>query len=187
VINAKGQSGAQYELLIVSAASQTELDDASEHVLAALGAGAALASVGCRLRRTCRSGEYRRFVVASQPSDVLQLTSSSPCTVAGRRTVAFAFGDDPAWADAGQGLYRDEPIFRATIDECTRAVAETALHWHAGDAPGLFALQCAIAALLESWGIEPAAIEARGAGTAAGAAGRGRNRVRARPARRTSS
>ena len=89
--------------------------------------------------------------------------------------VAFVFTGQGAWrAGQGQALYRQEPVFRHAVDECSR-LFEPHLGrplidaFESGEAidplssatvaqAGLFCLEHALAALWRSWGIEPYAV-----------------------------
>ena len=104
----------------------------------------------------------------------------------GRRDVAFVFsGQGPQWWGMGRELFREEPVFRDKLEECDRELgrhaswrlleelsrderssrlAETAIAQ-----PAIFALQVALAALWESWGIRPAAVVGHSVGEVAAA------------------
>lgn len=88
--------------------------------------------------------------------------------------VVFVFsGQGGHWAGMGAGLLAGEPVFREAMEACAQALAPhlgasllDELRSDAGDArwerpsliqPLLFALQVALARLLASWGIVPAA------------------------------
>ncbi|MBS4097055.1 MAG: SDR family NAD(P)-dependent oxidoreductase [Sulfuricella sp.] len=99
---------------------------------------------------------------------------------------AFVFsGMGPQWWAMGRQLIENEPLFRAKILECDALLARHA-DWSllaelsaAEDQsridetriaqPGIFAIQVALAALLEAWGITPDAIVGHSAGEVAAA------------------
>lgn len=104
----------------------------------------------------------------------------------GRPDVAFVFsGQGTQWWGMGRELVREEPVFRDKLEECDRALAPHA-DWRLLDElsrdevssrlaetgiaqPAIFALQVALAALWESWGIRPAAVVGHSVGEVAAA------------------
>ena len=123
---------------------------------------------------TFAAGESLPGVVCGQP------------LAEGRRDVAFVFsGQGPQWWGMGRELFREEPVFRDKLEECdgelgrhaswrlleelsrderSSRLAETAIAQ-----PAIFALQVALAALWESWGIRPAAVVGHSVGEVAAA------------------
>jgi len=94
-------------------------------------------------------------------------------------------GMGPQWWGMGQGLYRDEPVFRATVDRLAREfeaqagwsilgemMASEEISRMAGTdvaQPANFILQVGLAELLAAWGIRPSAIVGHSAGEPAAA------------------
>ncbi|QIS13618.1 type I polyketide synthase [Nocardia arthritidis] len=110
---------------------------------------------------TGRSGEPDRVALRQLPSP--------------RPGIVFAFpGAGAQYSGMGAGLYRDEPVFAAMIDECANAVKPVldydirdlvtgvAPRHEADDVrygqPALFAVSLATAATLRGFGIEPDAV-----------------------------
>ncbi|RJG48710.1 non-ribosomal peptide synthetase/type I polyketide synthase [Motilimonas pumila] len=98
--------------------------------------------------------------------------------------IAFVFsGMGTTWPAMGKSLYQQEPVFREAMDQCDQALARytgwslTDKIYHSDDEhlihqtdiaqPAIFATQVAIAALLKSWHVKPAAIVGHSAGEVA--------------------
>jgi phthiocerol/phenolphthiocerol synthesis type-I polyketide synthase E len=141
---------------------------------------------------------HRRAVVAyDREAAIGLLREDDPAATAENDTaqsgtrVAFLFtGQGAQYAGMGAALYRSEPVFRAAIDDCSEALGELDGHRltdllygddldaDAADArilqtgvgqPAIFAVQIALARLLASWGIEPAAMVGHSVGEIAAA------------------
>lgn len=125
--------------------------------------------------------DYRTTVVADDAPgarrELLKLTRNrrqQTKTAPGARTVAFVFpGQGAQYPGMGSQLYREEPGFRSTIDEClsalkddhgldlsaffTGAVEPTAaapLRTEISQ-PAIFVVELALARLIQSWGVVP--------------------------------
>jgi acyl transferase domain-containing protein/aryl carrier-like protein len=100
---------------------------------------------------------------------------AAPVTVSGAGPVAFVFsGQGPQWHGMGRELLAAEPVFRAAMEECdallrplsgwslleelARPDELSRLHQTSVAQPALFALQVALAALWQSWGVVPDAV-----------------------------
>jgi len=100
--------------------------------------------------------------------------------------VAFVFpGQGSQWLGMARELMADEPAFRATLDDCDRAIfaeagwspieqlaaneASARLHEIDVIQPTLFAIQVALAALWRSWGVLPVAVVGHSMGEIAAA------------------
>lgn len=161
-------------------------------------AGVALGDIAtsAALRRTHH--EHRLAVVASteqQLADTLRefATGGTPAGVvegraaAGQRPrVAFVCsGQGPQWWAMGRELLREEPVFRDMVARCD-AVVRRLGRWTLLDAltadeatsrmdvtavaqPCLFAIQVALAALWESWGVRPEVLVGHSVGEVAAA------------------
>ncbi|MCL4267599.1 MAG: type I polyketide synthase [Anaerolineae bacterium] len=98
----------------------------------------------------------------------------------------FVFsGQGPQWWAMGRELYAQEPVYRAVIEQCDRLLRAHAdwslidelmaeenhsrLEQTAVAQPALFAVQIALAALWQSWGIEPGAVVGHSVGEVAAA------------------
>ncbi|MGH3158218.1 MAG: type I polyketide synthase, partial [Streptosporangiaceae bacterium] len=175
-----------YQLLTLSARTAAALDAASGRLGAHLpAADAELADVAYTLNVGRTDLPARRFLVAGDSADAAarlmdeHRPAASTLAAGVHREVAFMFpGQGAQHVQMGRGLYASEPGFAATIDWCAEILAEShgldlraLLFPEAGDAdaagrlnqtaaaqPALFAVELALALLLEDWGIESSAM-----------------------------
>ncbi|MBG0832643.1 acyltransferase domain-containing protein [Planomonospora sp. ID67723] len=125
--------------------------------------------------RTARAA--RGFVVADDPAAAAERLAAGPPAGhpaltpprGGEREVVFMFpGQGAQYAGMGRELYDAEPVFRAEIDACAALVHDwdlreklfggEDLNETAVTQPAVFAVEYALACLLRSWGVEPAAM-----------------------------
>ncbi len=127
---------------------------------------------------------YRRFVVAADPDQAAKLLAKpNPLLCGARRCdrrkppVVFLFGGQGTqYVNMGQNLYRDEPLFRAILDDCCESLKphlghdlRQLLFPHIGDEkaaqaalqntlftqPSIFVIEYALARFWQSLGVEP--------------------------------
>ncbi|MCC6179261.1 MAG: SDR family oxidoreductase, partial [Chloroflexi bacterium] len=176
------------ELLLLSAATPTALEQATDDLAAYLTAhsDARLDAVAYTLQVGRASLPYRRAVVARTPADaVAALTTRDPLRVASAVAgdhapdVAFMFaGGGVQYPGMGHELYATEPAYRTALDECLAllppdranrlrrllcsatgdADAAAALEMPSLGLPALFMTQYALARLWQAWGVEPTAL-----------------------------
>jgi phthiocerol/phenolphthiocerol synthesis type-I polyketide synthase E len=180
------EPGRTHQLLVLSARSETALDDATARLASYLTRhpDRALADVAYTLQVGRRAFRCRRSLVVTRDraAAVAALRSAPEAVTAPEQPppVVFMFpGQGSQYPGMGADLYRSEPVVRRTIDECcelllpqlgldlrdalfpaarrTRAAAEE-LRDTALAQPALFTIQCALARLWQSWGVRPAAM-----------------------------
>ena len=107
-------------------------------------------------------------------STIADATESTPLQRVAK--VAFVYtGQGNQWVGMGEGLYRQEPVFRAVLDRCDRFIrqergvslldvmfgrpgAQGDLDEPRWTQPAIYALECGLTTLWESVGIEPVAV-----------------------------
>ncbi len=104
---------------------------------------------------------------------------------AAAKTVFVFSGQGPQWYAMGRQLYKEEPVYKQTVDQIDRMLQEHA-EWSLVEElqkpeessrvsetaiaqPAIFALQVALARLWESWGVRPAAVVGHSVGEVAAA------------------
>ena len=117
----------------------------------------------------------------------LEQPAASPAAVP---RVAFVFsGQGSHWPGMARDLYEREPVFRAALDECDRAIlalsgrstveeiarppADSRMSRTDIAQPAAFAVQVSLAALWRAWGIEPALVAGHSLGEVAAACASG--------------
>ena len=179
--------GRPLHILCLSADSEQALNKATENLCRHLAENpaASLADTAYTLQTGREKFNLRRVVVASDSADCEQaLRERVPDRVftnaaesAGRK-VAFMFpGGGSQHAGMGAELYRNEPVFRREIDQCTELLKEhlgydlrkliypseksTGLSTQrllrpSAGLPAIFSTEYALAKLFLSWGVQPA-------------------------------
>lgn len=177
--------GRSRQLLVVSAKTETALTrvrtDLARHLLSPVGALQSLADVAFTLGVGRRRMPFRAAVVATTAEEaaaILESGDAALCDVLHdgpeATPVAFLFpGGGAQYARMASGLYQEEPAFRTVIDECAALLRKhlsvdvrQLLYPEPGAQtldlerpqyalPALFAVEYAVATLLQSWGVTP--------------------------------
>nr|WRX36517.1 hypothetical protein [Cystobacterineae bacterium] len=188
------------ELFVLSAKSEAALDAQAARLAAHLEASPelALGDVAFSLATT-RSAMEQRLAVTATSREALRealetaAKGQTPAgAVRGRQSsggapkVVFVFpGQGSQWLGMGRQLLADEPVFRATLEACDKAI-QAEVGWSllkelaADEAnsqlaridvvqPVLFAIEVALAALWRTWGVEPDAVVGHSMGEVAAA------------------
>ncbi len=176
------------QLILLSAKTSTALAAITQNLVGYLRANpdVNLADVAYTLNRGRKAFNYRRCVVGRDALDVAQaLEVGDTRRVMTRHTesrnpeIAFMFpGQGSQYVNMGVTLYRDEPVYRETIDRCAEILtpllgrdlrevlypdaadletAEISLKQTFFTQPALFVTEYALAQLWISWGIVPQA------------------------------
>lgn len=176
-----------WQLLTLSGMNQAALDAATSALAAHLrdNPDADLADIAYTLQLGRKAFRHRRSLACRDSADAIgALEARDPKRVATRQaqekaSVVFMFpGGGAQYANMGRGLYESEPVYRATIDRCAAylqpklsldlrklmfpdgdvAAASARMEAPSLALPALFATEYALAKLLQSWGVEPAAM-----------------------------
>jgi amino acid adenylation domain-containing protein len=169
-------------LLLLSAQTEEALDVSSEALAAHLRRTPStdLADVAFTLALGRRELPYRKVVVASSAADAVEALASRAYSAhqpLRNRTVSFLFpGQGAQHPGMAAVLYRTEPLFRDTVDLCSRHLlphlgfdlreavfsternASARLTETAVAQPALFTVEYALAQLWMSWGVRPAVL-----------------------------
>jgi len=126
-VSPPGQSR-QYQLILLSAKTETALGKAAENLAAFLkdNPGINLADLAFTLRSGRKHFPFRRKFVCTDVSEAIEILSSSePRKIQTdtandeKKTVVFMFpGLGPQYVNMGCQLYETEPLFRQEIDRC---------------------------------------------------------------------
>jgi acyl transferase domain-containing protein/acyl-CoA synthetase (AMP-forming)/AMP-acid ligase II len=196
---ADGTEDDRVEVLALSARSPEALAELASRYELAIAGGAPLTELcytaGARRahhdHRLAAVGRSREELCAALVA--FREGTSGPGLSSGRRrpgqrpgAVFVVTGDGPHWRGMGQQLYAQEPVFRDALAACDRALRPYVEHSvltellanpaesHLDDdvdivAAAVFAVQVAMAALWQSWGVAPAAVIGHGMGEVAAA------------------
>jgi acyl transferase domain-containing protein len=178
------------QLFLISARSKTALDQAARNMAAHLASSDSalnLADAAFTLQTGRRHFPHRRATVARTAAEASEaLVSGDPKRVWSRKCehadapVLFLFpGQGAQQVNMGRGLYVNEPIFAAQVDECAEVLRpllgldlRTLLYPQPGDEqdasrqlketfitqPALFVVEYALAQLWMQWGVAPKAM-----------------------------
>ncbi|MFF3329610.1 SDR family NAD(P)-dependent oxidoreductase [Streptomyces sp. NPDC002888] len=164
----------------LTAAWERTLESAGEELLPDLAATAATGRAHLPVRRAVLGGDREQLLAALR-------SAGTPADAATRTPrVAFLFsGQGAQYFGMGRELYETEPVFGAVIDDCDRILApylgdsllNLVFYGEDPDAvnqtritqPALVALELALAALWESWGVRATAVMGHSVGEVAAA------------------
>jgi acyl transferase domain-containing protein/NADPH:quinone reductase-like Zn-dependent oxidoreductase/acyl carrier protein len=131
--------------------------------------------------------DHRLALVVHSREELMEaLAAASSQTIGARPRLAFVCsGQGPQWWAMGRQLLECEPVFRAVIERCDAIVcrlgswsllheltadeAGSKMHITAISQPAIFAVQIALAALWDSWGVRPDAMMGHSVGEVAAA------------------
>ncbi|MCG3148784.1 MAG: D-alanine--poly(phosphoribitol) ligase subunit 1 [Verrucomicrobiae bacterium] len=176
---AKSGGSRPYQLLTISARTETALDAATANLAEHFEkhADVSLADAAFTLQVGRQAFDYRRSVVGRDAAEIVaKLRGPQVTGKANSPGVVFMFpGQGAQYAGMGAELYRTEPVFRTEVDRCAailgfdlRAVLFPAAG-HEEEArrqliqtkftqPALFVIEYALARLWMSWGVQPMAM-----------------------------
>lgn len=180
------QDSRQWQLLALSARTNTALDEAAANLAAHLRMNPALnvADVAYTLQVGRESLEHRKFAVCHDLPEAISAIESGNLLYGtpafNDNHIVFMFpGGGSQYVNMGQGLYNSEPVYRHHADHCytllkpelkgdlqsivypeTGHEAEAALHLKRPSIalPALFVSEYAMAKLWMAWGIKPQAM-----------------------------
>ena len=175
------------QLIPLSARTDASLDAVSESVAQAFEKMplSAFADAAFTLQIGRKQMTQRRYVVAASPQEAAQLLRKPTPAQCGRRRcerrdppIVFMFGGQGTqYVNMGENLYREEPLFRAAIDDCCEILkphlgrdlrellypadgdvetARTSLQDTFYTQPAIFVIEYSLARLWQSFGIQPA-------------------------------
>ena len=175
------------QLLLLSAKSETALNSYSRAMKNHLASSApeSFADVAYTFQTGRKQMAYRRFVVAADPTEAAKLLAQpNPLRCGSKRCerrnpdIVFLFGGQGTqYVNMGLNLYRDEPLFRAVVDDCCERLKphlgrdlRELLYPQIGDEktaqislqdtlytqPSIFVIEYALARFWQSLGVEPA-------------------------------
>ncbi len=184
-----GSASRPMQLLLLSARTPASLDGISASLADHLEglAPERLPDAAFTLQTGRRQMAQRRFVVAADPAEAARLLRKpNPLRAGSRRCtrrdppVVFMFGGQGTqYVNMGQNLYRDEPLFRAIVDDCCEILRphlgrdlRELLYPAAGDVetarvslqdtfftqPSIFVIEYALARFWQSLGVRPVAL-----------------------------
>ena len=175
------------QLLVLSARSADALDAATANLVTDLKANPdrSLVDVAYTLQVGRRAFDHRRAVVAKTTEEAIKALQASigkhlPAKKknTGERGICFMFpGQGSQYVNMGRELYRSEPMFRESVDQCCRLLrndlgldlleviypadgidtesAAEQLKQTSLAQPAIFVIEYALAQLWMSWGIQP--------------------------------
>jgi acyl transferase domain-containing protein len=178
------EQGRSYQLLVLSAKTETALETATTNLLNHLqqNPDLNLADVAYTLQVGRREFNYRRMLVCQNTKDAVNALNISVTRYqeSGHRAIAFMFpGQGAQYVDMGKELYQTEAIFQEQVDLCCQLLqphlgldlrsllypqeselpaAAEKLKQTAIAQPALFVIEYALAKLWMSWGISPSAM-----------------------------
>ena len=172
----------------IAASMADWIEDNSDYHLAELAGYLAHRRSHMEIRATACAGSVKEMVAdlrslaASNPDEFAE---DFPASKIAKGPVFVCSGQGPQWWAMGRGLLKYSPAFRTVIRRCdnefakygswslleelTRSEATSRMQKTSIAQPSIFAIQVALAAVWESWGIKPSAIVGHSVGEIAAA------------------